>query len=186
MLFDSVYPTRPSDTVTKYTIYPPILFVERLLKWSWVLLCYFIATLLYHQKWSTNLFFSYYLVVATAKMSLDFYFLICKSQDCAINCQWIIQSKLIDRPSDILFNFGIAPALVVLLGWPAGLNASWRYNTYLFPILRQNKQQAIRNSCRSNLWPTTILILSYIEFKILRKRPGDEAFQVSFKFPRRG
>ena len=50
MLFDSVYPTRPSDTVTKYTIYTPILLVERLLKWSWVLLCYFIATLLYHQK----------------------------------------------------------------------------------------------------------------------------------------
>ena len=23
MFFDSVYPTRPSDTVTKYTIYPP-------------------------------------------------------------------------------------------------------------------------------------------------------------------
>ena len=130
MLFDSVYPTRPSDTVTKYTIYPPILLVERLLKWYWVLLCYFIATLLYHQKWSTNPFFSYYLVVATAKMSLDFYFLICKSQDCVINCQWIIQSKLIDCPSDILFNFGIAPALVVLLGWPAGLNASWRYNTF--------------------------------------------------------
>ena len=25
MLFDSVYPIRPSDTVTKYTIYPPCL-----------------------------------------------------------------------------------------------------------------------------------------------------------------
>ena len=61
MLFDSVYPTRPSDTVTKYTIYTPILLVERLLKWSWVLLCYFIATLLYHQllfggSYSKNVF----------------------------------------------------------------------------------------------------------------------------------
>ena len=34
MLFDSVYPTRPFDTVTKYTIYHPILLVERLFKWS--------------------------------------------------------------------------------------------------------------------------------------------------------
>ena len=32
--FDSVYPTRPSDTVAKYTIYLPILLVERLFKWS--------------------------------------------------------------------------------------------------------------------------------------------------------
>ena len=37
MFFDSVYPTRPSDTVTKYTVYLPILLVERLFKWSWVL-----------------------------------------------------------------------------------------------------------------------------------------------------
>ena len=43
MFFDSAYPTRPSDNVTKYTIYPPpptILLVERLFKWSWVLFCY--------------------------------------------------------------------------------------------------------------------------------------------------
>ena len=53
-----------------------------------------------------------------------------------------------------------------------------------FPILLWNKQKPIRNSCRSNLWPTLILILLNIEFKILRKRPGDEAFRVSFKFPR--
>ena len=46
MLFDSVYPTRPSDTVTKYTVYPPILLVERLSEWSWVLFCYFIVWLL--------------------------------------------------------------------------------------------------------------------------------------------
>ena len=45
MFFDSVYPSRPSDTVTKYTIYPLILLVERLFKWSWVLFCYFIVWL---------------------------------------------------------------------------------------------------------------------------------------------
>ena len=51
---------------------------------------------------------SYYLVViATAKAqkiwkrtSLDVYFSICKSQDRAINGQWIIQPKLIDYLSD--------------------------------------------------------------------------------------
>ena len=43
MLFDSVHLTRPSDIVTKYTVYPPILLVERLHKWSWVLFCYFIV-----------------------------------------------------------------------------------------------------------------------------------------------
>ena len=41
MLFNSVYPTRPSDIVTKYTIYLPILLVERFLEWSSVLFCYF-------------------------------------------------------------------------------------------------------------------------------------------------
>ena len=46
ILFDSVYPTRPSDTVTKYTIYPTILLLERLFEWSWVLFCYFILWLL--------------------------------------------------------------------------------------------------------------------------------------------
>ena len=44
-LFDSVYPTRPSDTVAKYTIYLPILLVERLFKWSGVLFCCFILSL---------------------------------------------------------------------------------------------------------------------------------------------
>ena len=46
MLFNSVHPTRPSDTVTKYTVYSPILLVERLSEWSWVLFCYFIVWLL--------------------------------------------------------------------------------------------------------------------------------------------
>ena len=55
-----------------------------------------------------------------------------------------------------------------------------------FAILLQNTQKPIRNSSRSNLWPTPILILLNIELKILRKRPGDEAFRVSFKFPRCG
>ena len=58
--------------------------------------------------------------------------------------------------------------------------------TYLFPILLQNKQKPITNSCRNNLWSKPILILSKTEFKILRKKPGDEAFRVSFKFLRRG
>ena len=57
---------------------------------------------------------------------------------------------------------------------------------YLFLILLQNKQKPITNSCRNNLWSKPILILSKTEFKILRKKPGDEAFRVSFKFPRRG
>ena len=35
MYFDSAYPTHPSDTVTKCTIYPPILLVERLFEWSY-------------------------------------------------------------------------------------------------------------------------------------------------------
>ena len=43
MLFDSVDLTRPFDTVTKYTVYPPILLVERLHKWSLVLFCYCIV-----------------------------------------------------------------------------------------------------------------------------------------------
>ena len=33
---------------------------------------------------------------------------------------------------------------------------------------------------------TMKLILSKTEFKILRKKPGDEVFRVSFKIPRRG
>ena len=45
MLFDSVYPILPSYTVTKYIVYLPILLGERLIKWSWVLFCYFILWL---------------------------------------------------------------------------------------------------------------------------------------------
>ena len=45
MFFDIVSPTRPFDTVTKYTVYLPILLVERLFKWSWVLFYYFILWL---------------------------------------------------------------------------------------------------------------------------------------------
>ena len=51
-------------------------------------------------------------------------------------------------------------------------------------ISLQNKQKPIRNTCRSNLWSTLILILWNTEFKILRKKPGDKPFQVSFEFPR--
>ena len=54
------------------------------------------------------------------------------------------------------------------------------------PILLKNKQKPIINSCRSNLWSTPILIFLNIEFKIFRKRPGDEALRVSFEFTRSG
>ena len=57
--------------------------------------------------------------------------------------------------------------------------------TYVFPILLQNKQKPITNNCRNNLWSKPALILSKPEFKILRKKPGDEAFRVSFIFPGR-
>ena len=50
----------------------------------------------------------------------------------------------------------------------------------------QNKQNPIRNSCRINLGSTPISTLRNIEFKILRKKPGEEEFRVLFKFPRRG
>ena len=95
MFFDSVCPTRPSDTVTKYKIYPTILLMERIYKWSWVLFCNFIlwlakpgskmpCILLFETEYSlefvyTNLPFfipssrhqdsnSHYLVFATAKI----------------------------------------------------------------------------------------------------------------------
>ena len=55
---------------------------------------------------------------------------------------------------------------------------------FSFPILLQNKQKPITNSCRSNLWSKPILILSKTDFKILSKKPGHESFRVSFKFPR--
>ena len=58
--------------------------------------------------------------------------------------------------------------------------------TYLFPILLQNKQKPITNGCRKNLRSKPILILSKTELKILMKNPGDEAFRVLLKFPRRG
>ena len=55
-----------------------------------------------------------------------------------------------------------------------------------FTILLQNKQKPITNSCRNKLQSKPILILSKEEFKILRKKPSDEAFWVSLKFRRRG
>ena len=45
MFFDRVYPTRSSDTVTRYTNYSPILLVKRLFKWFSVSSCYFILWL---------------------------------------------------------------------------------------------------------------------------------------------
>ena len=54
------------------------------------------------------------------------------------------------------------------------------------PILLLNKQKRISNSSRSNVRSTTILILWNIKLKILKKKPGDEEFRVSFKFLRCG
>ena len=50
----------------------------------------------------------------------------------------------------------------------------------------QNKQKPIKNSYRRNLRSTPVLMLLSIEFKTLRKKPGDEEFQVLFKFQGRG
>ena len=44
----------------------------------------------------------------------------------------------------------------------------------------------MRNTCKSNLLSPLIVILWNMEFKIFRKKPGNDAFQVSFKFSRRG
>ena len=41
MFFNSVYPIRPSNIVTKYTIYSAILLMERLFKLSSVVFYYF-------------------------------------------------------------------------------------------------------------------------------------------------
>ena len=111
--FDSVYLTRPSNTVTKYTIYLPILLVERLFKWSWVLSCDFILWLAKpdSKNLPTQDLNSYYLVVPIAKMpkiikrmSSGVCFSICKSQDHAINYQRIIPAKLIDCLFDTCFS----------------------------------------------------------------------------------
>ena len=56
----------------------------------------------------------------------------------------------------------------------------------MFLLSLQNKQKPIRNSSCSNLWSTPLLILWNIEFKVLSKKPSDEAFRVSFKLPRHG
>ena len=66
------------------------------------------------------------------------------------------------------------------------LRIAWDLYTYLFTILLQNKEKTITNSCRNNLWSKPIVILSKTEFKISRKKPDNEAFRISFKFPRRG
>ena len=55
----------------------------------------------------------------------------------------------------------------------------------LIPILLKNRQ-IVTNSCRNKLSSKAILTLSKTEFTVLRKKSGDEAFQVLFKFLRRG
>ena len=42
------------------------------------------------------------------------------------------------------------------------------------------------NRNQNNSWSKPILKLSNTEFKILRKKPGDKAFRVSFKFSTHG
>ena len=54
-----------------------------------------------------------------------------------------------------------------------------------FQFYYKRNEKTITNSCRNNLWSKPISILSKTEFKIFRKKPGDEAFQLSFKFPER-
>ena len=56
----------------------------------------------------------------------------------------------------------------------------------IFRFFKWSYSFTTRNSCRSNLWSTPMLMLWNFENKILRKKPGDEAFRVSLKFPRRG
>ena len=106
MLFDSFYLTCPSNKITKYTIY--------LLSYCWndcIASKTWLKNVLYFTFWDrifTRVFFckssffipsfwhqdwnNHYLVVATAKIqrnckrtSLDVYFSMCKSQDCALN-----------------------------------------------------------------------------------------------------
>ena len=72
----------------------------------------------------------------------------------------------------------------VLFSSYENLNNDQTYN--LFPIQLKTKQRPNTNSCKNNLWSKPILILSKTEFEILRKKSGDGAFRVSFKFPRRG
>ena len=88
----------------------------------------------------------YYLVIATAKIpkickhtSLDVYFLICKSQDCTNNYQWVIQPKLIDCPSNtFISNFVIAPSRKVefLSKITSFLPLKFEYASYLFLVQR--------------------------------------------------
>ena len=74
--------------------YPPILLVERLFKWSWVLFCYFTLWLAkLGSKMPCILLF-------VIKYSLGF---VCKSQDRDINRKWNIQLKIINCLSDTFF-----------------------------------------------------------------------------------
>ena len=105
-------------------------------------------------------------------------FLVCRRRRGGVSSAWRASEKHLE---------------VCFVGLVVGRNYVWQQPeikgnlyTYFFPILLQNKQKPIRNSCRSNLKSTPTLILWNIEeiFKILGKKPGDEAFQVSFKFLR--
>ena len=115
IFFNSVYPTRLCDTMPKYTIYLPILLVERLFKWSWVLSCCFILWL---AKLASKLpcillceieILFFYPILPTPRFkqllfgisnekfpkiwkrtSFGVFFSVCKSHDRAINRQRII------------------------------------------------------------------------------------------------
>ena len=97
---------------------------------------------------------SHYLVVATAKIPkickrtfLDVYFLICKSQDRAINRQWIIQPKLIDCPSDTFFNF-VIPQQICLI--PLKVFKNWTRMNKNVDWVQKRSQNSLRHlRCRS-------------------------------------
>ena len=137
MFFDSVYPTRPSDTVTKYTIYPLSYWWK---DYSNGLGSYF-ANLLYGQQNLTQKCLAFYFLRQNIRSSsflqiLLFYpvlstprfkqllfggscsknpkILKCKSFDvyfsiCKSQDRAIIQPKFINCLSDTFFNFVIAP-----------------------------------------------------------------------------
>ena len=137
IFFDRVYLTHPSDTETRYTIYSPILLVERLFKWLSVLFCYFILWLaksesrmiyivLFEIEYSLEFISTnppFFPVLSTLRFKQLLFggscsknprILKCKSFDvyfsiCKSQDRAIIQPKFIDCLSDIFLNFVIAP-----------------------------------------------------------------------------
>ena len=81
------------------------------------------------------------------RTSLDVYFSICKSQDRAINRQWIIQPKLIDCPSDTFFNF-VIPQQICLI--PLKVFKNWtRMNKNVDWVQKRSPNSLKHLRCRS-------------------------------------